>query len=93
MEEGTSVLHFVERSVGVSRVVFLDKISLAWLLANVEAMVKGESFKEFVRSSRVGGKAYIVVMVGTWHLWNMVVVGREASSSFQRGVLRPTIGS
>jgi hypothetical protein len=37
---------------------FLGKISTAWLLAIVEAMVKGENFKEFVRSSRVGSKVF-----------------------------------
>jgi hypothetical protein len=56
VEEGTLVVCFVERSKGVYRVVFLGKIRL---LAIVEAMVKGDNLKGFVRTSRVGSKSYI----------------------------------
>jgi hypothetical protein len=56
VEEGTLVVCFVERSKGVYQVVFLGKIRL---LAIVEAMVKGDNLKGFVRTSRVGSKSYI----------------------------------
>lgn len=59
VEEGISVLRIVERSRGVSRAVHLEKVSVAWLLATVEALILGEGLKEFPKSSRVGNKAFI----------------------------------
>lgn len=88
VKEGTSVLRFVERSKGSPERCFWA--NSVWLLATVEAMVNGESLKEFVRSSRVGSKAYIAQRYSNSHGWYLalakygVVVGREASSSFQR---------
>lgn len=42
VEEGHSMLRIVERSRGVSRVVYRGKVSLAWLLAIVEALIQGD---------------------------------------------------
>lgn len=90
IEEGTSGLPFVERSRRVSRVVYMGKPSLVWLLATTEEMLKGENLSEFYRASRVDSRAYIAQKV---HKQSWVVLGivgiwgrgsREASLLFRR---------
>jgi hypothetical protein len=71
----------------------LAKISMAWLLATVGVMLKGESLNEFVRSSRVSIKAYVacsnnhnqyLVLVeygggGGWRGFIVILEGREVT--------------
>jgi hypothetical protein len=57
--EGCSVLHFVERSKGVFLVVYMGKLTMEWLLANVEALVRGEAPKEFIKSHRFSSRAFL----------------------------------
>jgi hypothetical protein len=52
--EGHSVLCFVKRSRGVSRAVHMGKVTVEWLLACIEELVRGEGPKEFIKSSIVG---------------------------------------
>lgn len=42
VEEGRSILRFLRRSGGISRAVLLGKVSVAWLVATVEALAQGE---------------------------------------------------
>jgi hypothetical protein len=58
-EEGVSVLRFYERSRGFVRLVSLGKVTVIWLLATMEALRLAEGSKAFVKSSRVGSKAFI----------------------------------
>lgn len=39
---GFSVLQIVERSRGVSRVIFLGKVSVGWLLTTMEVLTQGK---------------------------------------------------
>jgi hypothetical protein len=64
---GFSVLQIIERSKGVSQVIYLGKVSVAWLLTTVEALTQWEGLKEFVKSSRVGNKAFIALRCSNNH--------------------------
>lgn len=46
-------------SRGVSRVVFLGKVNVAWLSAIMEVLIQGEGLRDFVKSSRVGNRVFI----------------------------------
>jgi hypothetical protein len=54
------VLLVSKRSRGSIHSVFLGKVTVSWLLATFEALQQAEGLKEFVKSSRVGNKAFIV---------------------------------
>lgn len=56
---GVSVLQVFERSRDSVRSVFLVKVTMSWLLDTIE-LFQAEGAKEFVKSSRVGSKAFIV---------------------------------
>lgn len=43
------MLRIVERSRGISRAVFLGKVSMEWLSATLEALIQGEGQREFVK--------------------------------------------
>jgi hypothetical protein len=60
MEEGVSVLRVFERSRGFMRSISMGKVIVQWLLAIMEELLKAEAIKEFLKSSIVGSKAYIV---------------------------------
>lgn len=59
-EVGGSVLQVFERSKGSVHSVFLEKVTVSWLLVTMEALLQAEGSKEFVKSSRVGNKAFII---------------------------------
>lgn len=61
------VLRIYERSRGVLCSVFLGKVSVIWLLATMEALSQVEGLKEFVKSSKVGNKAFIALHCSNKH--------------------------
>jgi hypothetical protein len=58
VEEGFSELRIVERSKGVSWAIHLGKVSVAWLLKTMKALLLGGGLKKFVKSQR-GNIAFI----------------------------------
>lgn len=59
-EVGVSIRRVFERSRYSVHSVFLDEGTVNCLLAPMEARLKTKGSKEFVKSSRVGNKAFIV---------------------------------
>jgi hypothetical protein len=59
-EVGVSVLQVFERSKGSVCSVFREKVTVSWLLATMEALFQAEGSKVFVKSSRLGNKAFII---------------------------------
>jgi hypothetical protein len=59
LEEGVLVLRVFERSRGIVHFVSVGRVSVNWLLATMEDLLLAEVLKEFLRSSKVGLKAFI----------------------------------
>lgn len=60
MEEGVSILRVIERSRGLVRSVSsLGRVIVNWLLATMEELLLAEALKDFLKSSKVGSKAFI----------------------------------
>lgn len=53
------VLCILERSRGASQAFFLGKVSVGCLLGTVKALLHGEGKEEFMKSSKVGSRAFI----------------------------------
>jgi hypothetical protein len=60
MEEGVSVSRGFERSRGIMCSTSMGKVTVLWLLAILEELLKAETSKVFLKFTRVGSKAYIV---------------------------------
>jgi hypothetical protein len=60
MEDGVFVLCVFKRSRGVMRSISMGKVTVQWLFAVLEELLKAEASKVVLKSSKVGSKAYIV---------------------------------
>jgi hypothetical protein len=59
-KEGISVLRLYESCRGIVHFVSFGRVSVHWLLATMEAPQVAKGLKEFLKSSIVSSKAYIV---------------------------------
>jgi len=60
MEEGVAILCVFERSRGFMHSVSLGKATVLWLVAIMEELLNAEVSKEFLKSSRMGSKSFII---------------------------------
>lgn len=60
LDEGVHVLRVSERSKGFMHSVSLGKVIVLWLVDFMEELLNVEVTKEFLKSTRVGSKAFIV---------------------------------
>lgn len=91
MEEGVSVSRVFERSRGIMHSISMGNVTVLWLLAILEELLKVEASKVLLKSSRVGSKAHTlsrgvqIDLVAIWPLQNMAVVARGSSRLSQKG--------
>jgi hypothetical protein len=77
VEGGSSVLRILERIGGNVRSIHLGRVSVAWLLATVEALVQENEMKDFQRTSKLGSQPSLpsiaLISTGVSWLWQSMV--------------------
>jgi hypothetical protein len=81
-EEGVSILRVYEKSRGFVRLVSLGKVSVLWLMVT-RALLQVEHSKYFVKSSRVGIKAFIA-QCGLNHFGRFLAIAEYRGDSSLR---------
>jgi hypothetical protein len=83
--EGVLVLRVYEGSRGLVQPISMGKVTVSRLLDTMRAILQAESLKEFMKSLRVGGKAFIAQHGSNCFASFVAVVEHGGGSSGRRG--------